>query len=147
MLSPLNEIDEIRKASEHLYDALNHMLNGDSCLMDSIWSHSPAVTTMHPFGGREVGWDKVRETWDQLARQTSEGEVKLRDQLIQVDEDMAYEVGTEQGQVKLGGRQASMEHRVTNIYRREAGRWKVVHHHADISPAMMDILGHLKAKK
>jgi ketosteroid isomerase-like protein len=114
-MSTLDELGEIRKASKHLYDALNHMLNSDSCLMDSIWSHSAVVTTMHPVGGREVGWDKVRGTWDRLARLTTEGEVKLRDQLIQVDGDMAYEVGTEQGQVKLGGRQASMEHRVTNI--------------------------------
>lgn len=146
-MSPLDELDKIRKASEHLYDALYHMLNGDSCLMDSIWSHKTEVTTMHPVGGREVGWDKVREKWDQLAGLTSDGNIKLRDQLIRVEGDIAYEVGTEQGQAKIGGQQVSMEHRVTNIYRRESGMWKVVHHHADISPAMMDILGRLEAKK
>ena len=143
----VSEFDEVRKASEQLYAALNHMLNGDSCLMADIWSHSDAVTTMHPVGGREVGWDKVRETWNQLARLTSDGEVKLREQLIQMDGDMAYEVGTEYGQVKLGGHEVSLEQRVTNIYRREAGTWKVVHHHTDISPAMLDVLRRLEAKK
>lgn len=146
-MSTSGELDEIRKASEHLYDALSHMLNGDSCLMDSIWSHKTEVTTMHPVGGREIGWDKVREKWDQLAGLSSDGNIKLRDQLIRVEGDIAYEVGTEQGQAKISGQQVSMEHRVTNIYRREAGKWKVVHHHADISPAMMDILGRLEAKK
>ena len=143
----MSPLDECRKASEHLYDALYHMLNGDSCLMEGIWSHSPDVTTMHPVGGREVGWDKVREKWDQLAKLTSDGQIRLRDQLIRVEGDIAYEVGTEEGQVMLGGQQVSMQHRVTNIYRREAGAWKVVHHHADISPAMVDIVRSLESKK
>jgi ketosteroid isomerase-like protein len=143
----VSELDEVRKASEQLYAALNHMLNGDSCVMADIWSHSNAVTTMHPVGGREVGWDKVRETWDQIARLTSDGEVKLREQLIQMDGDTAYEIGTEHGHVKLGGRGVSLEQRVTNIYRREAGKWKVVHHHTDISPAMQEVLRRLEAKK
>jgi ketosteroid isomerase-like protein len=142
-MSTLEELDEIRKASEHLYDALHHMLNGDSCLMDSIWAHGTEVTTMHPVGGREIGWDKVREKWEQLARLTSDGKINLMDQLIRVEGDIAYEVGTEKGEVKIGGQQVFMEHRVTNIYRLESGRWKVVHHHADISPKMLDVLQRL----
>jgi ketosteroid isomerase-like protein len=140
---PESELDEVRKASEQLYSILNHMLNGDSCFMADIWLHSDFVTTMHPVGGREVGWDKVRETWNQLARLTSDGEVRLKGQLIQMDGDTAYEIGTEHGHVKLGGREVSLEQRVTNIYRREAGKWKVVHHHADISPKMLDVLQRL----
>ena len=44
----------------------------------------------------------------------------------------------------LAGRQVPIEHRVTNIYRREDGDWKVVHHHTDLSPAMQDVLRDLK---
>jgi ketosteroid isomerase-like protein len=136
-------LDEIREASELFYAALNHMLNGNSCLLEDVWSHSAVVTTMHPVGGREIGWDKVRETWTQLARLTSGGQIKIEDQFIQVEGDMAYELGTERGQVKLGGKQVSMEHRVTNIYRQEIGKWKVVHHHTDISPKIQDVLQRL----
>jgi ketosteroid isomerase-like protein len=35
---------------------------------------------------------------------------------------------------------SGIPHRVTNIYRREAGRWKIVLHHTDISAAMQDVL-------
>ncbi|HYU19986.1 MAG TPA: nuclear transport factor 2 family protein [Chloroflexota bacterium] len=35
-------------------------------------------------------------------------------------------------------------HRVTNIYRREGGEWKMVHHHTDVSPAMNDLLSRLQ---
>lgn len=138
--------DEVRKASEQFYAALNRMANGDAGSLADIWSHSATVTTMHPIGGREVGWDEVKGPWQQVAQLASGGQVKLSDQLIQVSGDMAYEVGTEQGQFTLAGEQVSIEQRVTNIYRREAGGWKIVHHHTDISPAMLDILSRLQAE-
>jgi ketosteroid isomerase-like protein len=138
--------DQVRQASEQFYAALNRMVNGDAGPLADIWSHNAAVTAMHPISGREVGWDKVRESFEQVAQLASEGQVKLGDQLIQVSGDMAYEVGTEQGQAKIAGEQVPIEHRVTNIYRREAGAWKIVHHHTDVSPAMLDVLSRLQAE-
>jgi ketosteroid isomerase-like protein len=138
--------DEVQKASEQFYAALNHLVNGDAGPLADIWSHSATVTTMHPIGGRQVGWDEVGGSWQQVAQLASGGQVKLSDQLIQVSGEMAYEVGTEQGQAKLAGEQVPIENRVTNIYRREGGAWKIVHHHTDISPAMLDILSRLQAE-
>jgi hypothetical protein len=60
--------DEVRAASKQFYAALNYMLNGDAGPLADIRSHGPAVTTMHPIGGREVGWDEVRKSWEQVAR-------------------------------------------------------------------------------
>ena len=37
--------DEVRKASEQFYAALNRMLNGDAGPLADIWSHSAAVTS------------------------------------------------------------------------------------------------------
>ncbi len=65
--------------------------------------------------------------------------------MIQVFGDVGYELGTEQGHAKLGGEEISFEHRVTNIYRREAGAWKIVMHHTDVSPAMVAILKRMTA--
>jgi ketosteroid isomerase-like protein len=139
--------DEVRKASEQFYAALNRMTNGDAGPLSKIWSQGPAVTTMHPIGGREVGWDKVRESFQKVAQIASEGRVRLDEQAIQVTGDLAYELGVERGQAKFAGQQVSLEHRVTNIYRREAGGWKIVHHHTDISPAMVKIVSSLQPKK
>jgi ketosteroid isomerase-like protein len=121
------------------------MANGDASPLADIWSHSATVTTMHPIGGRDVGWDKVRESFEQVAQIASDGRITLEDQLIQVAGDVGYELGIEQGQANLAGQQVSIEHRVTNIYRREAGGWKIVHHHTDISPGMLEILSRLQA--
>jgi ketosteroid isomerase-like protein len=138
--------NEVRKASEQFYAALNRMTNGDASSMPDIWSHSAAVTTMHPIGGREVGWDEVKEPWGQVAQLATDGQISLNDQLIQVSGDMAYEVGFEQGQFTMAGEQVAVNQRVTNIYRRENGAWKVVHHHTDISPGMLEVLSRLQAK-
>ena len=137
---------ELREASNKFYAALNRMANGDAGLLAGIWSHSATVTTMHPIGGREVGWEQVRASWEQVAQLASGGQVKLDDQVIQVAGDAAYELGVERGQITLAGEQVTIDHRVTNIYRRESGAWKIVHHHTDIAPAMLDVLNRLKAK-
>ena len=139
--------EEVLQASKQFYAALNRMLAGDTGPLANIWSHSPAVTSMHPIGGREVGWEKVGDSFKQVAGLASGGEVGLNDQRIEVDGNMAYEVGTEKGQATFAGQKVSIEHRVTNVYRKEAGAWKMVHHHTDISPAMLDVIKSLPAKK
>lgn len=135
--------DEVRNASKQFYAGLNRMINGDSGPLADIWSHSAAVTTMHPIGGREVGWDAVRASFEKVAQLASDGKVELKDQLIRVAGDVACEAGIEHGHLKLAGQQVTIEHRVTNIYQQEAGAWKIVHHHTDISPAMLDVLSRL----
>jgi len=137
--------DEVRTASAQFYAALDSMMVGDAAPLAEVWSHAADVSTMHPIGGREAGWDEVRGSFEQVAQLASGGHGELRDQSIQVAGDMAYEVGIEQGQITLAGEQIAIEHRVTNVYRREAGGWKIVHHHTDLSPAMLNLLSRLQA--
>lgn len=134
---------EVRKASEMFYAALNRMGNGEKGAMTDVWSHGAAVTAMHPIGGRTTGWDSVRDSFDQVAGMASDAKIGLREQFIQVLGDMAYELGVEHGEFKMAGQHVSLEHRVTNIYKREASGWKLVHHHTDPSPAMLDVLKRL----
>jgi ketosteroid isomerase-like protein len=137
--------DDVRQASGRFYAALNRMLKGDAGPMTDIWSHSSDVTTMHPIGEREVGWEQVQGPWKQVASMSSGGQVAIKDQLIRVVGDLAYEVGSESGDATMAGQAVSFRQRVTNIYRREGGVWKIVHHHTDKSPAMEEIVGRLQA--
>ena len=136
--------DEVRNASNLFYAALNKMVNGSSQSLSDIWSHSSAVTTMHPIGGRQVGWKDVSATWDQTAQVASEGQVKLQDQFIRVVGDMAYEIGVENAGFRIAGQKVTDQVRVTNIYQKEGGTWKIVHHHSDLSPAMVEVLHKLQ---
>ena len=135
--------DDVREASRSFYAALNRMLGGDAGSMASIWSRGDEVTAMHPLGGRVVGWKGVEESFAKVASLATNGQVALNGQLIHVLGDVAYEVGTEQGGATLAGEKVSLDHRVTNIYRREGGAWKIVHHHTDISPAMVGLASRL----
>jgi ketosteroid isomerase-like protein len=135
---------EVRAASEKFYAGLNRMANGEVGALADSWSQSPMVTAMHPIGGRDIGWDAVSNAFNQVAGLASDGNIELKDQRIQVMGDVAYEVGVESGNFKLGGHDVELEHRVTNIYRQESGTWKVVHHHTDISPGLLDVLARLQ---
>jgi uncharacterized protein (TIGR02246 family) len=131
--------NEVGDASKQFYAALNSVANGDARPMADIWSQSADATTMHPIGGRQVGWNQVRDSWQQVAEIASEGRVTLGDQLIRVVGDAAYELGTEHVVMTLAGRSLRAEVRVTNIYRREGGAWRIVHHHADASQDMQGV--------
>ena len=134
--------DEVRQASEQFYAALNRALNGDPGPMEEIWSHGSDVSAMHPFGGRMLGWEEVRSSWEQAAQAFSGGQVTLDDMVVvALTEDAAYTLGTEHGQGSLGDETISIDWRATNAYRREADGWKMVHHHTDFSSEVAQALG------
>jgi ketosteroid isomerase-like protein len=134
--------DEVQQASEQFYAALNRTLDGDSSPMEQIWSHGSDVSAMHPFGSRSLGWEEVRAGWEQAAQAFSDGQVALDDLVaVPISEDAAYTLGTEHGQAKVGDASIGIDWRVTNIYRREADGWKIVHHHTDFSKEVAQALG------
>jgi ketosteroid isomerase-like protein len=112
------------------------MLNGDPEPMMEVWSHGSDVTAMHPTGGRETGWEEVRASWEQVGQGFSDGQVSIEDLVVvPLSDDVVYTLGTEHGQAKLEDETFGIDWRVTNIYRREEGEWKMVHHHTDASLA------------
>jgi len=133
--------EEIQQASEQFYAALNRAINGDPGPIMEIWSHGSEVTTLHPLGGRQTGWRQVRASWEQVAQEFSDGQVSIEDLVVvPLADDVAYTLGTERGQATLGEERVGIDWRVTNIYRREEGEWKMVHHHTDVSPELVEIL-------
>ena len=132
--------NEVREASVRFYAALNRMLQGDAAGMAEIWSHGEDVTAMHPLGGRDTGWAQVEGSWAKVAGLATGGSVELRGQRILVAGDLALETGEEHGRGDFGKHQVLLEQRVTNVYRREGGAWKVVHHHTDISLGLRELV-------
>jgi len=82
--------------------------------------------------------------WEQIGSLNSGRQVTVPDLLVRAGSDLAYTIGTERVEVTLAGQRVQLEHRVTNIYRREDGGWKMVHHHTDLSPELQDILSRLQ---
>jgi ketosteroid isomerase-like protein len=67
--------------------------------------------------------------------------------VVPLTDDVAYTLGNEHGQATLGDETLTIDWRATNIYRREAEGWKIVHHHTDVSPALVETLGRLEGQQ
>jgi ketosteroid isomerase-like protein len=139
----MTNLDEVRRASATFYAALNKMAQGDDTAMPAVWIKGASVTALHPIGGRDVGSDTVLASFNKVAKIAGGGDIRLEDQSINVGSDMAVETGVEVGTLTLAGHQARIEHRVTNVYQRQGGAWKLAHHHTDLSPSMLEILERL----
>ncbi|MFZ0454360.1 MAG: nuclear transport factor 2 family protein [Ignavibacteriaceae bacterium] len=124
--------EDVRKVSEQFYTALTRMAKGDAGLMSEIWLHDETATVMHPIGGLEMGWKAIKKSFDQLAELSTAGEITLEDQYIHILGDVSYEVGIEVGKMEFVGRWIGIEHRITNIYHKKGGTWKMIHHHGAI---------------
>lgn len=140
----MSAADDVRTASQQFYAALNAIVRGDATPMQAIWSHGASVSSMHPLGGREVGWDEVWKVFHQVSQAASNGHIALANQIVQAGTDMAYETGEEKGSFTMAGQSIDISIRVTNVYRRDADGWKMVHHHTDLSQAMLDVVSRLQ---
>jgi ketosteroid isomerase-like protein len=98
-----------------------------------LWSREDPVTLLGAFGVAASGWEEVSETFKWVASKFSEGEsFRLEVIAAGVSGDLAYSVGYEHSMVsRNGGSVRPNRLRVTHVYRREDGEWKIVHRHGD----------------
>ncbi len=137
---------DVRQASDRFYQALQGVLAGDPSGMEGIWSHSDDVSTFHPIGGAEVGWERVWGSWVGASRAIGNGGVEVTDLRVVVMGDTAFTTGVEHAHGTIGTTQGRFDARCTNIYRKESGSWKIVHHHSDIDPALAAALQQLMSQ-
>jgi ketosteroid isomerase-like protein len=141
----MSELTEVRAASSTFYNALNCMAAGDAEPMAEAWARTDDVSALHPIGGRDLGYDAVIASFSKVAEIAGGGQVRIEDQMLMLTDELAVETGVETGTLVIAGRNADIHHRVTNVYRRVNGQWKLVHHHTDTSAAMLDIVKDLAA--
>ena len=57
--------------------------------------------------------------------------------VVHAGTDMGYTACVEEGEnMSAEGKPVVVSHRATNIFRLEDGKWKLVHHHTDLSPQL-----------
>jgi ketosteroid isomerase-like protein len=80
------------------------------------------------------GWKQVSETLESANSYFREGEIDGFESVAKyMTQDLAFTVEVERFRAKVGGNPAlvPVALRVTSIFRREVGVWRVVHRHAD----------------
>lgn len=140
----MSSTKDILAASREFYAALNRMAQGDATTMAGVWTTCGHPTAQHPIGGRDTGYDAIIASFAKVAEIAGGGEIRLKDQAIEAGSDMAVETGVEIGTLVIAGHEATINHRVTNVYRLQDGAWKLSHHHTDMSPGMLEILRQLR---
>jgi len=110
-------------ANEAFYVAF---LSGDYDAMDGLWAREAQVSCIHPGWHHLMGRDVVMESWHSLIHNSELPDMKYSNAVASVYGEMAvvicYETFPEAVLV------------ATNIFVKEGGAWKIVHHQAGGSP-------------
>lgn len=108
--------------------------NGDAEPRIALWSRNDPLTV---FGAKKssFGWLDIEQLFRNVASWFSDSaEYEFEVIAAGASGDMAYTVGYERNQVKVDGRPRTYTLRVTHVYRREDGDWRIVHRHGDVPP-------------
>jgi ketosteroid isomerase-like protein len=110
--------------------------NGDPVPRLEMWSTKDPLTLFGAWGPCKSGREEVARISKWVASRFSNcSEYNFEVVAAGVSGDLAYTVGYEHSKRSLdGGPVESATLRVTHIYRRENGEWKIVHRHGDTLP-------------
>lgn len=108
--------------------------NGDAAPRVALWSRRDPVTL---YGAvlSGSGWAEIEPTFRTVASWFSDS-ASYEFEVIAAGAsgDLAYTVGYEHNRVKVDGQSRIYTLRVTHVYRREEGTWRIVHRHGDPPP-------------
>jgi ketosteroid isomerase-like protein len=119
---------------EEYHRAGLEITNGNPEVYKALYSRRDDVTLANPFGPPARGWNEVSTTLDRAAQKYRDGEVVGFENVATViTPELAYTVEVESYRARVGGAADTtpVAVRVTTVFRRENGAWRVTHRHAD----------------
>jgi ketosteroid isomerase-like protein len=120
---------------DRVHAAISTMVRGDPEPYMGLWSHSDDVSLFGAWGPCKQGWSELSQTFRWVAsRFGAASESECVETVVRVNGDAAYTVGYERGDMVMDGECHPTTIRVTHVYQREAGDWKLVHRHGDFAP-------------
>ena len=110
----------------------------DLSRMDGVWSHDDGVSCVHPGWHRLDGWPEVRRSWENIFANSRAWTVACEDVRITIAGDLAWVACVEVIRpFGIGDDEAAARMQATNVFLRDDGEWRMVHHHASASPTDM----------
>jgi ketosteroid isomerase-like protein len=115
--------------------ATRAFMNGDATLWKQYVSRRDDVIIMGAWGDHEKGWPAVSARYDWACARFQESGATLEVEYLAAvrSGELASTTAVERAVVLLAGqdRPAAMALRVTHLFRREDGAWKLILRHAD----------------
>lgn len=115
----MSDTDDVLAANQAFYDAF---AVGDLPGMSRIWAEVEPVACIHPGGPALHGRDLVMESWRQILGSGNRPGVRCRGAEAFLLGETAFVICYEE----LGGGVLA----ATNLFARQAGAWRLVHHQA-----------------
>jgi ketosteroid isomerase-like protein len=131
MASELEEFQAFmrrRDAAAHAY------VTGEAAPLGDMVTHVDPATFFPPGGGVQQGADPVWERYDgDVDAFEAGGDSRLEILHMQASDGLAYWVGLQHAHVRMKGKPelVPFELRITELFRREHGSWRLIHRHAD----------------
>ena len=127
---------DFQRAVEAVYATFEAFGAGDAAPFAALWSRRDDVTIFGAFGAYERGWAEVGPRLDWAASRFAADNPTTRFEPLAAGSsgDLGYAVGLERSEgSRLAGRDATHAGvlRVTHLFRREGGAWRIIHRHAD----------------
>lgn len=125
--------DDLQSKMDEAVAALGHLVSGDPGPYKALWSQRGDVTVLGGFGGYALGWDELSKNTDWAASRFGAKSFGIKMLANGSSGDLAYAVWIEHGEVRVQGREDYLPIvvRVTHVFRREEGEWKIIHRHGD----------------
>ena len=131
----------VKAAIARLRAAMAKVANGDVSAIKSLYSDTADATSFYGWGGYEKGGEAVSRRWDWAGTQFKGGSVRYENVSTVVTPEMFYltEIETYENQRVAGVEGLTgWTNRVTHIFRREAGEWRLLHRHGNRLEAQHD---------
>ncbi|MFV8754936.1 nuclear transport factor 2 family protein [Nannocystaceae bacterium ST9] len=110
---------ELLAANQRFYDAF---ARGDFVAMDALWSERDSIVCIHPGWTLLRGRDRVLASWRGILRNPNP--IQMRDPVVELCGEVGLILCTEV--------LPEAELAASNLFVREAGRWRMLHHHAGL---------------
>jgi NAD(P)H-dependent FMN reductase/ketosteroid isomerase-like protein len=129
-----SELEGFEHFMKRRSDIARAYVNGDAAPLDQIVARSGAASFYAPTGGFERGAEAVAQRYDKDVTTFRPGGESALDIIHSgASGDVAFWVGFQTAKVKMQGQDqpVPMKLRVTELFRRVGGEWKLIHRHAD----------------
>lgn len=115
-------------------DALSQMCAGRPEPFAALWSRADDVSLFGAFGPAVQGWQRLEAVFPWVARRYRDGTLRVDYLSVVEGVDLACTVAYERATVSIdGGPVEESTIRVTQVFRLEDGRWKLLHRHGDFT--------------
>jgi ketosteroid isomerase-like protein len=134
----VNERDDFRRMLARQAEAEEAIIYGDPELRMKLWSRRDPVSLLGAWGPNKTGWAELSRIFRWVASRLSHetySDFRWDIDVADACGEMGYTVGFERfNHHTEDGRIVPIAVRVTHVYRREDGEWKIVHRHGDLAP-------------